>query len=108
MIICNKCFSDSEIKSRIKSHNNIGKCSICHKDKTYIYDTETDTYLNGIFDKLINIYTPVSSVSYADASKQTFLKDEFAKKWKVFNNIPDEKIYSILRELSKDLYNETP
>ena len=57
MIICNECFYDTEIKARILAANKMGSCPMCDIDNVFIYNTEEDTYLKGIFDKIISIYT---------------------------------------------------
>jgi len=109
MIFCYNCFSDTEIQNRIKSHANGGNCSVCRKNNSFIYNTESDDYLNGVFDKIINLYTPVSSISTGiPASKQTFLKNEMLNTWHIFNNLSDEQVYQITVELSPDLYKESP
>lgn len=109
MIICNDCFSDTEIKNRIKSYNKQGTCEFCKKSNSYIYNSEIDNYLNGVFDKIINLYIPVSNLPQkAPPSKQTFLKSEFLKTWSIFNNLSEEQIYDIIIALSPDLYSESP
>lgn len=109
MIVCSDCFSDAEIKTRIESYGKKGTCQFCGKTECYIYDSNKDSYLSGIFDKIINLYSPVSSLSKkVPASKQTFLKSEFSKSWGFFNKLSEEQIYNILVELSSDLYSETP
>lgn len=86
MIVCSDCFSDAEIKTRIESYEKKGTCQFCGKTECYIYDSNKDSYLSGIFDKIINLYSPVSSLSKkVPASKQTFLKSEFSKSWGFFN-----------------------
>lgn len=109
MIVCSDCFSDTEIKTRIESYGVKGTCQFCGNTECYIYDSNKDSYLNGVFDKIINLYSPVSSLSKnVSASKQTLLKSEFSKSWGFFNKLSEEQIYNILIELSSDLYSENP
>lgn len=109
MIICSNCFSDAEIKTRIESYNIKGTCQFCGKSDCYIYNSETDNYLNGVLDKIINLYTPVSSFpERVPAAKQTFLKNELLKSWPLFNNLTEEQVYDIAVSLSPDLYSESP
>ena len=110
MIICSDCFLDTEIKSRIETHAKEGVCSVCGKQAACTYDTKRDEYLNGIFDKILNVYTPVSSLEYpVDASKHTFIKNEFIDNWNIFKkDVSSEVVYRIVREISKDLYAEFP
>lgn len=109
MIICCNCFCDTEIKSRIKSYNKKGSCSICRSNDTYIYDTDTDDYLNGIFDNIINLYVPVSTVDPTPEAKDcVFIKNELLENWNIFNKLNATQVHAIVKELSTDLYSETP
>ena len=62
MIICEKCFCDEEIVSVIQSHAQKGVCSVCGSEGVYIYDTDKCDDLSVMFDELIDIYTPQSSL----------------------------------------------
>ena len=85
MVFCSDCFCDLEIKSRIESHSKRGFCCICKKESMSVYDTSIDEYLNGIFDKIINLYTVLDSRSIS-VEEPIFLKEELVEKWKIFNN----------------------
>lgn len=105
MKICSDCFSDKEIITRIESHKIKGKCDCCKKNNKYIYDTNKNTYLNGIFDRIIDLYKPAKYLP--DTKKtltQTFIKDELANVWQIFNNVKTKEIQKILIELSKETY----
>ena len=109
MIICSNCFCDTEIRSRIESRCQKGLCRVCNKSDAFIYDTEKEDYLKGIFDNIINIYTPTFILPKGSVTaRQTFLKDELLKNWTIFNELSSEQVYSIVKELSPDLYQESP
>jgi len=109
MKICINCFCDSEIRSRIKSYDSKGQCSICGCRDTYIYDTDTDEYLNGILDNIINLYVPVSSLEVTpDAENCVYIKNELVENWNIFNKLSATQVHTIIKALSKDLYAETP
>ena len=109
MKICLNCFCDSEIRSRIKSYDSKGQCGICGRRDTYIYNTDTDEYLNGIFDNIINLYVPVSSLEIKpDVKNCVYIKNELVENWNIFNNLSATHVHTIIKALSKDLYAETP
>ena len=109
MIICHNCFCDSEIRSRIESYNKIGKCDVCGCAKGCIYDTDTDEYLNGIFDNILNMFVPVSALAVPpDAKDFVFVKNELLENWNIFNKISASQVHSIVKALSPDLYSATP
>lgn len=109
MKICINCFVDEEIRSRIRSHKTKGKCDCCYKS-TYIYDTKKDNYLDGVFDKIIDLYKPSKNVTLKSKMiSQTFLKNEIADVWNIFNNNVDPKnIQKIVMELSSEAYRYNP
>lgn len=109
MKICINCFCVSDIKSRIESYDTKGSCDICGRKDAYIYDTETDVYLNGILDNIINLYIPVSSLGNAPKAEDcVYIKNEFIENWNIFNNLSASKVHTIIKALSKELYSETP
>ena len=109
MIICNNCFCDSEIKSRIESYSKKGQCRVCGCKDAYIYDTDTDDYLNGIFDNILNLFVPVSSLlTPPEAEQCIFIKNELLENWNIFNKISAAQVHSIVKALSPDLYSSTP
>lgn len=109
MKICSECFLDKEIVTRIESHKIKGKCDCCKKNNKYIYDTKKSTYLNGVFDKIIDLYKPAKYLpSTKKTLAQTFIKDELANVWHIFNNVKTKDIQKILKELSKETYEFNP
>lgn len=109
MIICSNCFCDLEIKNRIESHARSGSCPTCGKTSAKIYDTDEDDYLNGIFDKIISLYTPRAILpAHYPVSKQSLIKDELSTNWRIFNGLDPAKIYDIIKSLSFDIYISSP
>lgn len=109
MIFCSECFYDTEIKARIIAANKNGNCSMCSGDNVNIYDAEEDMYLQGIFDKIILIYTPKDALpAEFPASKQTLIKDELMSNWRIFKGLKPEQIYRIITTLSAELYANSP
>lgn len=105
MKIGSSCFADTVIKEMINSYKKQGICDFLGKND-FIYDTEEDNYLNGIFDDIIRIYTPVSNYPDTDLKEnQTFLKDELSNEWNIFaEHFEKDNIYRIVKELSKEMY----
>ncbi len=91
MLICEKCFSDSEVVSIIRNKAQIGDCQLCRCKNVHIYDTEKYDDLSMMFDELISIYTPASLLSDSFPKSETkLLKNEIISNWKIFN---DNKLY---------------
>ena len=87
MIICEKCFKDLEIQAIIRSLNHHGKCPICGST-SYIYDTDSDTSLNGLFDRVISVYTPLQDLPDAFPESETGSLAELIKgDWDIFDDI---------------------
>ena len=55
MIICEKCFCDTEIISVIKNKSVIGDCPLCKSKNVYLYDTDEFDDLSMMFDDLLSI-----------------------------------------------------
>lgn len=109
MYIGECCFNDPEIVGRIISHKKKGSCAITGTEDDFVYDTVSDDYLNGIFNKLIKIYVPADIYPKPiTADKKVFIKDDIPKKWDIFKNVDSTQIYKILITLSSELYNEEP
>ena len=60
MIICERCFCDTEVISVIQNKAEIGDCPLCKSKNVYIYDTDKYEDLSMMYDELLSIYTPVS------------------------------------------------
>lgn len=109
MIICRHCFCDSEIRARITSHSHRGKCPTCGEHDSFLYDTEKESYLNGIFDKIISIYSPSEELPEGfPVAKKAYIKDELLKNWNIFHISNAEIVYEIVKALSPDLYSVSP
>lgn len=109
MIICEKCFCDEEIVSVIQSHAQKGVCSVCGSEGVYIYDTDKCDDLSVMFDELIDIYTPQSSLPDTyPKSEIHLLKDELVKNWKIFNLKRESHVYTIITAICKDKYTYNP
>ncbi|KOF08635.1 hypothetical protein AC739_19230, partial [Planococcus glaciei] len=101
MNCCDKCFMSSEIKSIIRSKKNLGICSFCRTNNTYIYNLTTDEGLDELFNDILNIFrlgTELITDGYSPY-KLVSLKDEFEKKWNIFNNLDGNQIHMFLSEL---------
>ncbi|UYZ22528.1 RES family NAD+ phosphorylase [Mesobacillus jeotgali] len=108
MICCEKCFKDSEIKGIIKSLHKKGTCETCNKKDVYIYDTETNGELVDNFNELLDIYKPLSMLPEEyPKEKLNLLKDVLFNEWNIFN-ISSEKIYSLIKSICYEKYEETP
>ena len=101
MIFCSNCFRDTEIKALIQSNSMIGNCPTCKSEEQFLYDTESDEYLNGIFDKLILIYSP-------EKDEGKFIKNELLESWDIFAEIEPDHVYEIIKNISKELYFDSP
>lgn len=79
----------------------IGNCPTCKSEEQFLYDTESDEYLNGIFDKLILIYSP-------EKDEGKFIKNELLESWDIFAEIEPDHVYEIIKNISKELYFDSP
>jgi len=108
MIFCSECFNDSEISSIIRTLEKHGKCPICGKADSFLYNTEKDNQLLNIFNDLISIYTPASLLpNDFPRSDLRMLKDELQTNWYIFNGkLKSNQVYNILVSLSVDMYSD--
>ncbi|MEB4869031.1 RES domain-containing protein [Priestia megaterium] len=101
MNCCVKCFMSSEIKGIIKSLNNLGACSFCGSDNVHVYDLYYDKGLDELFNDILSIFklgTDLIGDGYSPY-KLISIKDEFEKKWNIFNNFDGSKIHLFLNSL---------
>lgn len=106
MYCCEKCFKSIEIKSIIRSLKKIDNCDFCGSKDVKIYDLERDTGLDERFNQIFNIFklgTDLIPDGYPPY-KLMSIKDEFEKKWNIFNNLDGNKIHQLLYALLKDNY----
>lgn len=109
MILCHKCFKDSEVVNAIKRLNRQGKCTVCGSSNVYIYDTDNDMELRDSFDELISIYTPIESLpaGYPKADLK-LLTEELNNTWDIFNSLDKTQIYNLITGICKEKYAELP
>lgn len=104
MIICEKCFCDTEIISVIKNKSVIGDCPLCKSKNVYLYDTEKFDDLSMMFDDLLSIYTPVSLLPQSFPKADTrLLKSELIYNWNIFNET-EADVYNIITAICKEKY----
>ena len=105
MIICEKCFCDTEIISVIKNKSVIGDCPLCKSKNVYLYDTEKFDDLSMMFDDLLSIYTPVSLLPQSFPKADTrLLKSELIYNWNIFNKKTEADVYNIITAICKEKY----
>lgn len=108
MIFCDNCFKDLEIQAIIKSLNHHGTCPICG-NTSYIYDTDSDTSLNGLFDRVIGVYTAEADLQ-PDFPKNDLgiLAERLKTDWDIFSDIQVESIDKILEALAPTMKEDFP
>ena len=105
MIVCEKCFSDAELVSIIRSKECIGNCPICNHRNVYIYDTDKYDELTVLLDDFVSIYTPVSMLpSTFPKDKTQLLKNELINNWHIFSSENESVVYRIISSVLKDKY----
>lgn len=108
MNCCAKCFQDTEIKAIINGLNVKGNCDFCGKKDTHIYDIEANKTITELFDGLLDVYTPVSSLPDTFPKKNLdSLKNILHNKWSIFNVEPD-CIYELITNICSEKYKERP
>lgn len=88
MVCCINCFKDTEIRAAIEMAGHIGKCPICKKENTWIYDSEQDadkTNVEELLDSILEIYVPESELPalYPEEEK-LLIEDRLLKDWNIF------------------------
>lgn len=108
MIFCENCFKDLEIQAIIRSLNHHGTCPICGSI-SYVYDTEADTSLNGLFDKVIGVYTAETDLQ-PDFPKNDLgtLAERLKADWDIFSDIQVDSIDEILVALAPTMKEDFP
>lgn len=101
MNCCEKCFTSQEIKSIIKSLNKIDNCDFCDSYQIFVYDLLNDSGLDELFNGVLSIFKPASELLPYGYSRYRLvsIKDEFEKKWNIFNGFDSHKIHIFLVEL---------
>ena len=109
MIICNKCFQDSEIKSIISKGGRRGKCPTCRANNVFLYDTDKEHELEPLFEQLINVYTPQNDFPPGfpiDEAKS--IADVLKDDWNIFSDISNDTVLQMLKSLAPSLVCEFP
>lgn len=111
MRFCNKCFADKEVQSVIESlGQHSDECETCGRRDVYIYDTDINSELVGLFEELINVYTPARLLpERVSRGELNLIKDELADNWHIFHSkLSKTKIYNIVKSICAENYAETP
>ncbi|WP_456279074.1 RES domain-containing protein [Bacillus sp. AK128] len=106
MNCCVKCFMSSEIKSIIKSLGKTGGCDFCGSNNVHVYNLHNDNGLDDLFYDILSIFK-LGTDLIADGFSQYKLisiKDEFERKWNIFNNFDGRKIHLFLNSLLERNY----
>ena len=105
MIICEKCFCDTEVISVIRNKVEIGDCPLCKCKNVHIYDTDKYEDLSMMFDELINIYTPITLLPESYPKSDTrLLKSDSINNWNIFNKKSESDVYNIITAICKEKY----
>lgn len=96
MKIGSNCFCDASLKSIVSTLNNLGECDITHLEKQYIYDTEINNELVPYLEQILEIFSPVNSLTKKDDIKQNSdYVYNILEKWNIFS-VPAKDIKKIL------------
>lgn len=106
MNCCEKCFKSKEIKSIIRSYKNIGNCNFCGSNNVHLYDLEKDNGIGELFNNILSIFKlGIDLIPYGyPPYKLISIKDEFERKWNIFNDFDSNKIYQFLSVLLGEKY----
>ena len=100
MICCIDCFNDKEIKAAIEMTGHRGKCPICGKLDTWIYDSDVnadDSVVEDMLGSIIEIYVPESELPYTyPASDRKPIAERLCTEWNIFSGSLD-KVFEIVR-----------
>ena len=100
MICCIDCFNDKEIKAAIEMTGHRGKCPICGKLDTWIYDSDVnadDSVVEDMIGSIIEIYVPESELPYTyPASDRKPIAERLCTEWNIFSGSAD-KVFEIVR-----------
>ncbi|QTQ08400.1 RES family NAD+ phosphorylase [Macrococcoides canis] len=107
MRLCEKCFTNIDLKAIIKSSGDIGDCDFSKEHKNVkTLEIDNKRTIEPIKDKLrqiIDIYTPDEGLpSDFPHEKKDLLQNSLEKRWSIFS-IERDSIYRLLNQLfSKD------
>lgn len=108
MICCEKCFKETEIISVIRRINQLGICELCGERDVYIYNTDINNELAGMFNDLLDIYTAADGLpdDYPPANRK-LLKDELCERWNIFC-IDNDLAFRAIVGICHQKYQEYP
>ncbi len=107
MNCCVECFKDSEIRGIIESEKKYGKCDICSTENTLISGLTNDSLVEN-FQKLLDVYSPIGSISGTDVdSSKNLLVKILTEQWNIFN-ITEEQVKKFLINMFPEKYAEEP
>lgn len=107
MNCCINCFKDPVIIDIIKSENTIGNCDICNTINTQVVDI-SNNLLRENFQKLVEVYTPVSNLTDGIFNfKSDYLSNFLTKQWNLFD-LSEEEVNKLLIGLLPEKYKEEP
>ncbi|PQP90939.1 RES domain-containing protein [Paenibacillus sp. AR247] len=108
MNCCEKCFTSQELKGIIKSLNKIDNCSFCGSNQVYVYDLLNDSGIDELFNGILSIFKPASELLPYGYSRYQLvsIKDEFEKRWNIFNGFDNHKIHRFLVQLLSSKFSD--
>lgn len=105
MNCCEKCFNDIEIQDIIKGKEK-GNCDFCNGKNVYICDVSKNEDLKENFERLLEIYTPISNLNDTfPKDKSDMIKNILSNEWSIFKLKPRE-IYKFICALLPHKYKE--
>lgn len=75
----------------------------------FLYDTDKDDSLQGMFDNLLSVYTPQEDLPDTYPSAETaLLGDALKNDWDIFSKISKNSIINIVKALSPTMVEDVP
>ena len=108
MKFCQKCFADEILKSQVIIAGRQSSCDSCSNVNDFVYDTQKDNYLIDYFSSFISIFSPIEKIENFQPGQETLLKTEVATNWNIFTTNDEYKVYQMLSEICKELFEEIP
>ena len=108
MKICKDCFADEILKDEVNRAERQDNCDICGNQNIFVYDTQHDDYLIPYVSSLISIFSPIGKIENFQPGQETLLKTEVATNWNIFTTNDEYKVYQMLSEICKELFEEIP
>jgi sepS16C protein len=108
MKFCQKCFADEILKSQVIIAGRQSSCDLCSNANDFVYDTQKDKYLIDYFSSFISIFSPIEKIENFQSGQEMLLKTEVATNWNIFTTNDEYKVYQMLSEICKELFEEIP